>query len=65
MTGDFRRLTAEHEATLRQLRREVDDLQDEMARTTGAQLNTQSRLFYARERLAAFTKDLRAQGYLI
>ena len=65
MTGDFRRLTAEQEATLRQLRREVDDLQDEMARTTGAQLNTQSRLFYARERLAAFTKDLRAQGYLI
>jgi hypothetical protein len=50
---------------LRQLRREVDDLQDEMARITGAQPNTQSRLFYARDRLAAFTKNLRAQGYLI
>ena len=65
MSGELKTLTPEMVATLRQLRREVDDLQDEMARTTGAQLNTQSRLFYARERLAAFTKDLRAQGYLI
>ena len=65
MTGDLRRLTAEHEATLRQLRREVDDLQDELARTTSASLNTQSRLFYARERLREFTLNLRRQGYLI
>ena len=61
----MRKLSPEQEATLRQLRREVDDLQDELARTAGAQPNTQSRLFYARERLDAFTKDLRAQGYLI
>ena len=65
MSMGLKSLTPEQEATLRQLRREVDDLQDEMARTTGAELNTQSRLFYARDRLAAFTKDLRAQGYLI
>jgi hypothetical protein len=61
----MRKLSPEQEATLRQLRREVDDLQDELARTTGGQLNAQSRLFYARDRLAAFTKDLRAQGFLI
>ena len=61
----MRKLSPEQEATLRQLRREVDDLQDELARTTGAQLNTQNRLFYARERLGDFTKDLRSQGYLI
>ena len=65
MSGDWRPLNSEQTATLRQLRREVDDLQDEMARITGAQPNTQSRLFYARDRLAAFTKNLRAQGYLI
>jgi hypothetical protein len=65
LSGDRRPLNSEQIATLRQLRREVDDLQDEMARTTGTQPNTQSRLFYARDRLAAFTKDLRAQGYLI
>ena len=61
----MRKLSPEQEATLRQLRREVDDLQDELARTTGAPLNTQSRLFYARERLREFTLNLRRQGYLI
>ena len=61
----MRKLSPEQEATLRQLRREVDDLQDELARTTGGQPNTRSRLFYACDRLAAFTKDLRAQGFLI
>ena len=49
-------------ATLRQLRREVDDLQDDLAR---GDKNAASRLFYARERLREFTHDLRKQGYLI
>ena len=49
-------------ATLRQLRREVDDLQDAAARDDK---NAASRLFYARERLREFTHDLRKKGYLI
>jgi chromosome segregation ATPase len=61
----MRRLTTEQEATLRQLRREVDNLQDELARTERASADTKNRLFYARERLREFTTDLRAQGFLI
>jgi chromosome segregation ATPase len=61
----MRKLSPEQEATLRQLRREVDDLQDELARTDRASVDTKNRLFYARERLREFTTDLRAQGYLI
>ena len=65
MSTELKSLTPEQNATLRQLRREVDALQDEMLRTTGAQPNTQNRLYYARERLREFTLDLRKQGYLI
>ena len=62
MTGELKTLTHDMVATLRQLRREVDDLQDAAARDDK---NAASRLFYARERLREFTHDLRKKGYLI
>jgi len=65
LSGDRRPLNSEQTATFRQLRREADDLQDELARTDRASVDTKNRLFYARERLREFTTDLRAQGYLI
>lgn len=65
MSGDLRPLSSEQNATLRQLRREVDDLQDALARTDRASSDTKNRLFYARERLREFTTDLRAQGFMI
>jgi hypothetical protein len=65
LSGDQRPLNSEQTVTLRQLRREAGDLQDELARTDRASVDTKNRLFYARERLREFTTDLRAQGYLI
>lgn len=65
MSNELRPLTLEQQATLKSLRREVDDLQEELARATRAELNTQSRLFRARERLREFTQGLRKDGYLI
>jgi hypothetical protein len=62
LSGELKGLQPEMVATLRQLRREVDDLQDDVAR---GDKNAASRLFYARERLREFTHDLRKQGYLI
>ena len=62
MSTGLKSLTPEQDATLRQLRREVDDLQDDVARDDK---NAATRLFYARERLREFTAELRKQGYLI
>lgn len=62
MSGELKALTPDMVATLRQLRREVDDLQDVVARDDK---NAATRLFYARDRLRDFTKDLREKGYLI
>ena len=62
MNGELKTLTPEMVATLRQLRREVDDLQDAALRDDK---NAATRLFYARERLREFTTSLRKQGYLI
>ena len=65
MPNELRPLTLDQQATLKAMRREVDDLQEELARTAQAELNVQGRLFRARERLREFTADLRKDGYLI
>lgn len=65
MSTESKRLTKEMTVTLRHLRREVDDLQDEVMRTTREQMDAKGRLFRAQERLREFTDDLRKQGFLI
>lgn len=58
-------LTPDQLATLRALRREVDDCQDAMHRTHDVPKDAGIRLHMAREKLRAYTSELRKEGYAI
>ena len=58
-------LTTDQLATLKALRREVDECQDAMHRTHDVPKDASVRLHMARERLRAYTSDLRKEGYKI
>ena len=58
-------LTSEQLATLKSLRREVDDCQDVVHRTHDVPKDGGVRLHMAREKLRAYTSELRKEGYAI
>lgn len=58
-------LTSDQQATLRALRREVDERQDAMHKTKNVPKDAGIRLHGARENLRAFTSKLRKEGYRI
>ena len=58
-------LTSEQLATLKFLRREVDDCQDAVHSTHDVPKDANVRLYMARERLRAYTSELRKEGYAI
>ena len=58
-------LTSEQLATLKLLRREVDDCQDAVHSTHDVPKDANIRLHMAREQLRAYTSELRKEGYAI
>jgi len=58
-------LTSDQLATLKSLRREVDDAQDVCHRTQNVPKDANIRLHMAREKLRAYTSELRKEGYAI
>jgi len=58
-------LTSDQLATLKSLRREVDDAQDAYHRTQNVPKDANIRLHMAREKLRAYTSGLRKEGYTI
>jgi hypothetical protein len=58
-------LTSDQLATLKSLRREVDDAQDACRGTREVPKDANIRLHMAREKLRAYTSDLRKEGYTI
>lgn len=65
MSPDRKPLSADQEATLRHMRREVDALQDELLSADVPPPNTALRLQHARQRLSEFTRGLRKEGYFV
>ena len=65
MQDEPKRLTPDHEATLRHLRREVDMRQEIVARKKMSHMDSEQKLYHARQRLREFTSSLRENGYLI